>query len=78
MAEEKAKKKKLRIVGQIFKWLAIGVLTLLLILGLIFRAPWKVTVLLAILLLAFTALPGPARKWFWLSVCIVITALLLM
>ncbi len=76
MAEEKEEKKKLGIVRRIFKWIDLGLLILLLIAGLIFQAPWKVTTLLAIILLACTILPRPARKWFWASVGVVIIALI--
>ncbi len=75
MAEEKKEKKKSGIVKRIFKWFGLGLLTVLIILGLIFQAPWKVTTLLLIILLACTILPKPARKWFWLSVGVVVIAL---
>jgi len=77
MAEEKTKKKKLGIVRRILKWIGLGLLTLLLIAALIFQAPWKVITLLIIILLACTALPRPARKWFWLSTAVVIIALII-
>lgn len=62
---------------QIFKWIGLGLLTVLIILGLIFQAPWKVTTLLLIILAACTALPKPARKWFWLSAAAVVIALII-
>ena len=77
MAEEKEEKKKPGIVRQIFKWIDLGLLILLLIAGLIFQAPWKVMTLLLVILLACTILPRPARKWFWLSVGVVIIALVI-
>jgi len=85
MAEEEQEKKKtgtrffaaLRMTRRIFKWIGLGLLTLLLIAAFVFQAPWKVTALLIIILLACTALPRPARKWFWLSVAVIIAALII-
>ncbi|MHC4621979.1 MAG: hypothetical protein ACYTEQ_29925 [Planctomycetota bacterium] len=47
----------------------------MLIAGIIFQAPWKVIALLLVFLLACTVLPRPFRKWFWLSVGIVVLVL---
>lgn len=77
MAEEKEEKKKLGIVKRIFKWIGLGLLTVLIILGLIFRAPWKVITLFAVIFLACTVLPKPYRKYFWLSVAAVVIALII-
>ncbi len=74
---EKQSGKKWRLVKSIFKWLFIVLLALLLLVGLIFRAPWKVLALLAIFLMACTVLPKPTRKWFWLAVGLVIIALII-
>jgi len=75
MPKEEQEKKKPGIVRRIFKWIGLGLLTVLIILGLVFQAPWKVTTLLAIILLACTILPKQLRKWFWLSVGVVVIAL---
>lgn len=77
MAEEKTKKKKLAIVWQILKWFGLAVLSVLIILGLIFEAPWKVITLLLIVLAACRILPKPAIKWFWLSVGVVVIGLII-
>jgi len=77
MAETKAKKNKPGIVRRIFKWIGLTLLSLLLIAALIFQAPWKVITLLLIILLSCTALPKPARKWFWLSAAAVVIALII-
>ncbi|MHC4571279.1 MAG: hypothetical protein ACYS0C_04285 [Planctomycetota bacterium] len=77
MAEEKEEKKKAGIVKLIFKWIGLAVLSALIILGLIFEAPWKVITLLLIVLAACRILPKPAVKWFWLSVGLVIIALII-
>jgi hypothetical protein len=77
MAEEKKEKKKASIVKRIFKWLSLGLLTVLLIASIIFQAPWKVITLFAVILLACTILPKPYRKWFWLSVGAVIVILVM-
>ena len=68
MAEQKEEKKKHGLVKRIFKWIGLSILVLLIILALIVEAPKKIVVLLLIILAAFTALPKPARKWFWLGV----------
>ncbi len=64
MAEEKAEKKA-GIVKRIFKWVGLGILAVLILVGLIFEAPGKVVGLLLIILAACTVLPKPAIKWFW-------------
>ncbi len=77
MTEQKAKKKKPGIYKRILKWIGLGLLVLLLIAALIFHAPWKVTILLLIILAACTVLPKPYRKWFWLSVAAVVLVLII-
>ena len=77
MVEEKKEKKKTGIVRQIFKWLGLVLLSILLIAALIFQAPWKVITLLVIFLLACTALPKPYKKWFWLSAGAVVIVLII-
>jgi hypothetical protein len=73
MAEEEPKKKR-GIVKRILKWFGLGLLALLIVLGLIFQAPWKVVVLLAVFLLAHTVLPKRGLKWFWAGVGMVVLA----
>jgi hypothetical protein len=75
--EQQTEKKKPNLFWRIVKWIGLGLLTILLIAAFIFRAPWKVITLLVIFLLACTALPKPTRKWFWLSVGVVIIALII-
>ncbi len=75
MAEEEHKKKR-GVVKKILKWFGLGVLGLLIILGLIFQAPWKVMALLVVFFLAHTVLPRPGRKWFWAGVGVVVIALI--
>jgi len=77
MAEEKKGKKKSGVFARILKWLGLGVLILLLIAGLFFQAPLKVNGLLLIFVVACTALPKKALKWFWLSVAAVVIALII-
>ncbi len=76
MAEEKEEKKKPGIVRRIIRWIGLGLLTVLIILGLVFEAPWKVITLLLIVLAACRILPKPAVKWFWFSVGVIIIALI--
>jgi len=73
MPEEK---KKRGIARRILKWIGLSALSLLLIAAIYFQAPWKVITLLVIFLLASTILPKPYRKWFWLSVGVVIVILI--
>ncbi|MHC4302589.1 MAG: hypothetical protein ACYS7Y_35460, partial [Planctomycetota bacterium] len=68
MADIDHEKKKTGWARRIMKWIGLGLLTLLIILALIFQAPWKITTLLAIILAACTALPKQMRKWFWFGV----------
>lgn len=78
MAEnEQQQKKKPRTMKPIFKWIGLGLLSLLIIAATFFHAPWKVITLLLIILAACTALPKPARKWFWLTTAVVVMALII-
>ena len=77
MAEENQQKKKPGIVRRILKWIGLAVLILLLTVSIVFQASWKISALLLIILLACTALPKPARKWFWLCVGGVIIAMVI-
>ena len=67
--------KKAGLAKRILKNIGLGVLTLTILLALVFEVSLKIVILLVIILAAFTALPKPARKWFWLSVGVVIIAL---
>jgi hypothetical protein len=75
--EQQTEKKKASIVKRIFKWLSLGLLTVLLIASIIFQAPWKVITLFAVILLACTILPKPYRKYFWLGVGGIVVALII-
>jgi hypothetical protein len=75
MAEQKAQKTRPAVVKRIFNWIGTALFALLLVAAIYLQAPWKVMTLLVIFLLACTALPRPLRKWFWLSVCVVVLAL---
>ncbi len=77
MAELKQEKIKGGVVKRILKWFGLGVLGLLIILGLIFQAPWKVMALLVVFLLAHTVLPRRGLKWFWAGVGVVVIALVI-
>lgn len=72
-----AEKKKLGKIKLILKWIGLGLLTLLIILAIIFQAPWKITALLIIILFACIILPKAYRKWFWLSVGAVVIAIII-
>ena len=71
------KKKKREHILRIFKYIGLSILVLLILLALVVEAPKKIVVLLLIFLAAFTTLPGPARKWFWLSVGAVVLLLII-
>ena len=77
MGEEKAKQKKLRTIRRILKWTGLLAISFLIILALIFQAPWKVIFSLLIILAACTVLPRPYRKWFWLSVAAIVVVLII-
>ena len=77
MTEIKQEIKKRGKIRRVFKWLGVGVLGFLVILALVFQAPWKVTTLLAILLAACTILPKRYRQWFWLSTAGVVVILII-
>ncbi len=77
MAEEKQKKKKLVIIRHILKCIGLAVLSVLLILAILFQAPWKVITLFFIVLAACTILPKHLRKWFWLSVAAIVVILII-
>ena len=76
MPDEDQQKKKLAVLRRIVKWIGLTVLCLLLIIALIFQAPWKVIILLVIFLLACTILPRAYKKWFWLSAGAVVLILI--
>ena len=77
MPQEKQKNKKPHPLKKISRGVGLVLLCFFLIPALIFHAPWKVTVLLLIILLAYTALPKCARKWFELSAAAVVLALII-
>lgn len=70
-------KKKPGVYRRILKWIYLTALSVLIILSLIFQAPWKIITLLLIILAACTVLPKPARKWFWLSVAAIVLVLII-
>jgi hypothetical protein len=65
-------RKIFEITRQIIKWIWLVIQLLFFILFIILQAPLKVLALIAIFLLACTALPLRYRKWFWATVGIVI------
>jgi hypothetical protein len=76
MAEKHSASRLARPIG-ILQWFLVSFLAVLLILALVFRAPWKLTALLLAILAACTILPRRARRWFWLSVGIILVALII-
>ncbi|MHC4654483.1 MAG: hypothetical protein ACYS91_05620 [Planctomycetota bacterium] len=75
--EQQTEKKKPGIYKRIVKSIGLTLLTILIILALIFQAPWKVIALLLIVLAACTVLPKPYRKWFWLSTAAIVLVLII-
>jgi hypothetical protein len=75
MTKEHKKKKPGR-VKKIFKYIGLGILTLLILLALVVEAPKKLVILLLIILAAFTALPRPYRKYFLLTAAGTVIALI--
>ncbi|MGB8225496.1 MAG: hypothetical protein WCE45_01320, partial [Sedimentisphaerales bacterium] len=70
-------RKIFEITKQIIIWIWRVILSLLLIAGVVFQAPLKVLALVAIFLLACTALPLRWRKWFWAEVGVIVLVLVL-
>jgi hypothetical protein len=77
MAEQKAKKTKAAVVKRIFNWIGAALFALLLVAAIYVQAQWKVITLFIVFLLACTALPRALRKWFWLSVGVVVLVLVI-
>ena len=75
--KQQTEKKKPGIYRRIVKWIGLLAISFLIILALIFQAPWKVIALLLIILAACTVLPKPYRKWFWLSAAAVVAVLII-
>ena len=74
---EVQKQKKPGLTKKILRWIGKSILVLLLILSLIFQAPWKIITLLAVFLVACFILPKRVKKWFWLSVGAVVLILVI-
>ncbi len=74
---QQTEKKEPGIYKRILKWIGLLAISFLIILALIFQAPWKVIALLLIVLAACTVLPKTYRKWFWLSVAAVVLILII-
>ncbi len=68
-------KKIIRTLWQALKLLALAILILLIIAAFYFQAPWKVTALLFVILLANVLLPKGKKRWFWAAAGVVIIAL---
>ncbi len=77
MAELKREQEKSRPIRRIVRWLGAGIFAILLILAVVYQAPWKVITLPAVFLAACTVLPRATRKWFWLSVGAGVLALII-
>jgi len=75
--QDKKKRNKLHTFDRILRWIGLTLLAILIILALIFQAPWKATTLLIVIFLACTVLPKPYRKWFWLSVAAIVLVLII-
>jgi len=71
------KKGRLSLIWRILKWIGLAILTILLLLAILFQAPWKVITLLFIVLAACTILPRQMRKWFWLSAAAIVVILII-
>ena len=59
------------------KWLFVTFLAILLILGLIFQAPWKVLTLFAVIIISMTIIPKPIRKHIYLTYAAIFLLLVL-
>jgi energy-coupling factor transporter transmembrane protein EcfT len=77
MQQSEEQEEKGAAVRRPIRKIAIIFFLLLIVVLLILQAPWKVLVLLGVVLASFTILPGPARKWFKLAVAVVVIALII-
>jgi len=75
--EHLPEKKKRASCKRFFKYLGLGLLVFMLTTSIIFQAPWKVITILTVILACCTLLPKPSRKWFWLSTCVIVIALII-
>lgn len=71
-----SEKKKAGVIRRVLGWIWVGLLSALLIAGIVFSAPWKVVGLVVVFLLAAVALPRRFRKWFWAGVGAVVIVLI--
>jgi hypothetical protein len=69
--------KKLCLASRIVGVAWISALSLLLVVGLFLRAPWKITTLIFIFLAAATILPRVYRKWFWAGIGVIAAGLII-
>ena len=75
--EQKPKRKALRVLGQVIRWIIISILAILLVLAIVFQAAWKITFLLVILAAGLSLIPKVHRKWFYLSIAVIVLALII-
>jgi len=66
---------RFRRMATILSWVWAGVLSILLLAGILYHAPWKVMGLIAVFLLAGTVLPRRRRRYFWAAVALTVLAL---
>ncbi len=71
------KKTKWGLFKAVVKWIWIAILVLLLIPLIIFKGPWKVITLLLVFLASVTILPAKFRKYFWITVGVVVVSLII-
>ncbi len=69
------KTKTTSLLATIIRCIFIAILSILLVLGIAFQAPWKVLTLIAIFLATATIVPKPARKYIWLTFTAVVIAI---
>ncbi|MBM4103710.1 MAG: hypothetical protein FJ263_06600 [Planctomycetes bacterium] len=74
--ENKPKKTTGCIICGITRWFFIVALGLLLAVGLWFQAPWKILIILAIVLASLTIVPKILRKWVWLGFAVAVAAVI--
>jgi hypothetical protein len=71
----KQKVRPFRVIFQMFKWIFVVILSLIMLIGLYCQAPWKVLTILLIILYTITIMPKPYRKWVWLSAVVIVAGL---
>jgi hypothetical protein len=76
MAEDKPEKRKPGMAKRIANWIGGGLLVLLFVAAVYFRAPWKVVVLWLAFVVNSTVVPKRISRWIWYSAAVLVIGLI--